>query len=281
MVGVGVVLWPTSPWREAAAVWRRAESYGFAQAWLYDHLSWRGLTPWHDCYASLAAAAALTSRIQLGPLVTTPNFRHPITVAKALLTLNDIASGRVWAGIGAGSVSSDAGALGDGPWSQRERAERFEEWTRLLVQGLSEPVTTFRGNHYSAELAAVGGSESHPPLAIAATGPRGMRLVAHYGAAWVAQDKPGLHGDGYAMVVHQLALLESACAEIGRDPGNIRRMLLTGNGDTQPLRSLAAFHACADRYEQLGFSDLVLHWPRSEEPHKADENVLEQIAACL
>jgi alkanesulfonate monooxygenase SsuD/methylene tetrahydromethanopterin reductase-like flavin-dependent oxidoreductase (luciferase family) len=281
MVGVGVVLWPTSPWQEAAAVWRRAESYGFAHAWLYDHLSWRGLTPWHDCYASLSAAATLTTRLQLGPLVTTPNFRHPITVAKALLTLNDIASGRVWAGIGAGSVSSDAGALADGPWSQRERADRFEEWTGLLARALSEPVTTYRGKYYSAELAAVGGSESHPPLAIAATGARGMRLVARHAAAWVAQDKSGPHGDGQAMVVHQLGLLESACAEIGRDPASIRRLLLTGNGDAQPLQSLAAFQACADKYTQLGFNDLILHWPRCEEPHKADARVLEQIAASL
>jgi alkanesulfonate monooxygenase SsuD/methylene tetrahydromethanopterin reductase-like flavin-dependent oxidoreductase (luciferase family) len=279
MLQVGVVLWPTLPWKQAAEVWRRAESYGFAHAWSYDHLSWRGVTPWHDCFASLAAAATITSRIGLGPLVTTPNFRHPIPVAKALITLADISGGRVCAGVGAGGLSSDAGALGDGPWSLRERAERFENWVALLDRALSEPIVTYEGRYYSAHAAAVGGASPRIPLAIAATGPRGMRVVARCADTWIAQDKPSADADGFTMVQRQLAQLETACAEIGRDPRTIRRLLLAGNGDAQPLESRTAFDECAGRYSTLGFTDLVLHWPM--QPTAANQAVLEDIAANL
>lgn len=278
---VGVVLWPTQPWRKAAGLWRRAEAYGFAHAWLYDHLSWRGVMPWHDCFASLAAAATITSRIGLGPLVTSPNFRHPVAVGKALLTLNDIAGGRVCAGLGAGGLSSDAGALGEGIWSARERADRFEDWVTLLDRVLSEPITTHSGLYYSASAAAVGGSLPRLPCAIAATGPRGLRVVARYADTWIAQDKPGPDCDGFTMVQRQITQIEAACAEINRDPRRIRRLLLVGNGDVQPLESIGAFERCVERYAAIGFSDLVLHWPLEESPQPAGARVLELIAAQL
>ena len=67
---VGVLLWPTISWREAAAQWQRVEALGFAHAFIYDHLSWRGITPWHDCYATLSAAAAVTEPEMLERIAT-------------------------------------------------------------------------------------------------------------------------------------------------------------------------------------------------------------------
>ena len=55
---IGTVMWPMQSWPEAGELWRRAEDLGFRHAWVYDHLAWRGTTPWYDAYTTLAAAAA-------------------------------------------------------------------------------------------------------------------------------------------------------------------------------------------------------------------------------
>jgi hypothetical protein len=54
-----------------------------------------------------------------------------------------------------------------------------------------------------------------------------------------------------------------------------------GNGDEQPLGSYDAFERCADRHRELGFTDLVLHWPRPDAPNDASSRVLERTAARL
>ena len=275
---VGIVVWPTAPFRETAAIWQQIEACGFDHAWVYDHLIWRGVQPWYDGYATLAAVAAVTSRIAIGPLVTTPNFRHPVPSAKMLLAIDDIAGGRLRVGLGAGSVNDDAGALGDGPWTARERADRFVEWVTLLDLLLRQSVTSHRGRYYAAENAAVGGREPRLPFAIAATGRKGLAAVAAHAQTWIAQDKPGIHGDGHDMICRQLEQLEGACADAERDPRSLGRLLLTGNGDTQPLASIDAFERCAERYAALGFTDLVLHWPGRDGSDQGALRVLEQIA---
>src|SRR6478735_6709259 len=107
---VGVIIVPEHPWAQARAEWQSLEERGFAHAWIYDHLAWRTLAdgPWYATIPTLTAAAMVTERIALGTWVTSPNFRHPVTLAKELMTLDDISGGRVLAAIGAGGMSWDA-----------------------------------------------------------------------------------------------------------------------------------------------------------------------------
>src|SRR5204863_7892682 len=76
-VRFGVVILPEERWSVAGRTWQRAESLGFDHAWTYDHLAWRSLRdrPWFAAVPVLVAAAAATTRIRLGPLVASPNFR--------------------------------------------------------------------------------------------------------------------------------------------------------------------------------------------------------------
>ena len=106
----GVLILPDAAWSSARERWLSAERMGFDHAWTYDHLSWRSLRdgPWFGSVPTLAAAAEATSRIRLGPMVASPNFRHPVTLAKELMTLDDISDGRITAGLGAGGEGFDA-----------------------------------------------------------------------------------------------------------------------------------------------------------------------------
>ena len=149
---LSTVILPVHRWVEGREVWRRAEELGFHAAYTYDHLSWRSFRdrPWFGAVPTLTAAATATGRLRIGTMVTSPNFRHPVTLAKELMTLDDISDGRLTVGIGAGGSGFDASALGRPPWSSTERADRFGEFVTLLDRLLTQASTTASGTHYSA-----------------------------------------------------------------------------------------------------------------------------------
>jgi alkanesulfonate monooxygenase SsuD/methylene tetrahydromethanopterin reductase-like flavin-dependent oxidoreductase (luciferase family) len=272
----GVLILPDASWSAARERWQSAEHMGFDHAWTYDHLTWRSLRdgPWLAAIPILVAAALATSRLRLGTLVASPMFRHPVPFAKELMTLDDVSDGRITAGIGAGGDGFDATAVRATAWSRRERTERFEEFVALLDRLLTESATSVQGRYYVAnEARSIPGCRQQPrlPFAIAATGPRGMRLAARYGETWIASDSRGAGRD----LVNRLA--ESCVAE-GRDPASIRRLVLLGQRE-RPLDSVDSFRDVAGRYGEAGFTDLVVHWPRRDEPFAADMAVLERIAA--
>jgi alkanesulfonate monooxygenase SsuD/methylene tetrahydromethanopterin reductase-like flavin-dependent oxidoreductase (luciferase family) len=289
MMRFGVVILPEYPWQEATPIWRRAEQLGFHHAWTYDHLAWRSLrdSPWFGSIPTLTAASLVTSRIRLGTLVASANFRHPVPFAKELTTLDDISGGRFTLGIGAGADGWDATMLGVPAWSRQERAERFAEFVHLSDRLLREPATSYAGRFYAADEARTyPGCVQRPriPFAIAATGPQGMRLVAKYGQAWVTtgdRERPGPVSakEGAGIVRAQLARLEAACADAGRDPGSLERLVVTGPQLEGGLSSLEAFRDAVGRYTEVGITDFVVHWPRSEGPYAADPAVFERIFA--
>lgn len=282
---VGVVLWPDEPWSRAREQWARAEQMGFAHGWVYDHLAFRGIRPWHDAYATLAAAATVTSHMRLGPLVSSPNFRHPVPTVHTAQAIEAISGGRLTLGLGSGSPdpTTDAGVLGDTPLSWRERVDRFVEWVELADRLLRHPATSYAGQHYSAGNAAAGadtgGGEPRLPFAVAALGPRAMRLAARYGHTWVTLGGPRDKAKPAAQAVReQTEHLARACAHEQRDPVTLSRLLLTGLTAERPLASLEAFRDLAGRTAEAGVTDLVVHWPRESGPFAGTERVLEQIA---
>src|SRR5258708_4171040 len=128
VVRFGIIILPDQRWRRAARRWQRAEEFGFDHAWTYDHLGWRTLVdgPWFDAVPTLTAAAMVTSRIWLGTLVASPNFRHPVSFARQLTALDDISGGRLLLGLGAGAGGDrfDARGLGGRPPSARDAGDR-------------------------------------------------------------------------------------------------------------------------------------------------------------
>ncbi|MEY2433059.1 MAG: hypothetical protein QOC92_2784 [Acidimicrobiaceae bacterium] len=283
-----MVILPEMSWRDGAGLWRRAEALGFDHAWTYDHIAWSSLrdSSWFGAVPTLAVAATVTERMRLGPLVASPNFRHPVPFARELITLDDVSGGRFVLGIGAGGQGWDATVLGQQAWSPRERADRFAEFVELTDLLLRNPTTTYEGRFYSAQDAPMRpGCVQTPriPFAVAATGPRGMRLAAEYGETWVTtgdrrpSDALLDARTGADVVRAQIARLEEACDAIGRDPSTLKRLVLTGPELDGGLASVESFRDTVGRYAAVGVTDLVVHWPRASEPYAADPTVFERI----
>ncbi|MFJ6389138.1 LLM class flavin-dependent oxidoreductase [Streptomyces sp. NPDC091972] len=288
---LSTVILPYRRWNEGGReAWQRAEQLGFHTGYTYDHLSWRTFRdgPWFGAVPTLTGAAGVTDRMRLGTLVTSPNFRHPVTLAKELITLDDISGGRVTLGIGAGGTGFDATVLGQDPWSPRERADRLAEFVPLLDRLLSEDSVSYDGDFYSAhEARNLPGCVQRPrlPFAVAATGPRGLKLAARHGQAWVTTGDPKLYEKGtpeqsVQALRGQIDRLSDTCAALGRDVRTLDKILLTGftPDRSSPLDSLDAFVDFAGRHRELGFTELVIHWPIPDSVFAADEKVFEQIA---
>ncbi|MEV6005714.1 LLM class flavin-dependent oxidoreductase [Streptomyces sp. NPDC051976] len=288
---LSTVILPIYRWAdEGREVWRRAEELGFHAAYTYDHLTWRSFRErtWFGAVPTLTAAAGVTSRMRLGTLVTSPNFRHPVTLAKDLMTLDDVSQGRVTLGIGAGGSGFDATALGQEAWSPRERADRFGEFVGLLDRLLSSEAVAYEGEFYSAgDVRNIPGCVQRPriPFAVAATGPRGLRLTARHGQAWVTTGDPALYETGtpqesLAAVRGQVERLGAACAEIGRDVADMPKIMLTGFTPDQghPLDSVDAFVDFAGKHAEVGIDEMVIHWPIAGTEFGADPKVFERIA---
>jgi alkanesulfonate monooxygenase SsuD/methylene tetrahydromethanopterin reductase-like flavin-dependent oxidoreductase (luciferase family) len=288
-VRVGLVILPTDRWSEARRLWQWAEDAGFATAWTYDHIRWGGMPdgPWHAALPLLAAAATVTTRIRLGTLVATPNFRHPVTLAREAITLDDVSGGRLDLGVGPGSEGFDAGVLGQEPWTPAERLARFGEFLEVLapiVHGWPTTLTSVRTPHYAAQDApSTPGTLQRPlPLTIAAGGPAGLRLAVAHGRSWVTIGPTGrvprTSDTVLDAVRRQCAALDDACTQAGRDPDGIGRVLLW-MPEEPLLRSADQFDELFAPYAELGFDEVVLHHPAQTGPFGGDVGAFEDIAA--
>lgn len=286
---IGVMILPEKRWSESMRQWRTADELGFDSAWTYDHISWRGLQdgPWFSALPVLTAAACATSRISLGAMVVSPNYRHPVTTAKDAIALDDISDGRFVLGVGAGAVGAgDSEVITRTKMSRRARTARFEEFVDMLDQLLRNPVTTSVGNYFSCyEARMTPGCVQQPrlPLAIAAAGNRGLALTARHGQAWVTTG-PVNWADGFTerecldAVADQVQRLRSACERICRDPAELDRILVATDFAGDFFTSPERFLDLAECYAKAGISHIVVHWPRPEGIYAGDESALHRIA---
>ncbi len=280
----GLTILPEHRWSDAAPMWRRAQELGFDHAWTYDHLVWGGLpdSPWFGTIPTLTAAALVTSTIRLGTFVTSPNYRHPVTFMRDLLALDDISGGRFICGIGAGG-DIDSGILGEPPLTARQRFERLAEFTGLLDRLLTQDHVCHRGRYFSAvDARTLPGPVQRPriPFVMAANGPRSMRLAVEYGTGWVTTGpKVETLDQWWAALARLGGRLDEALASAGRDPATLDRHLNLDSSPQFALSSVGAFEEMAGRAADLGFTDVITHWPRPDGPYAGDEGVLESVAS--
>jgi alkanesulfonate monooxygenase SsuD/methylene tetrahydromethanopterin reductase-like flavin-dependent oxidoreductase (luciferase family) len=284
-VRVGVVILPDEPWDISRHKWAKAESLGFAHAWTYDHIGWRDLIsgPWFDGLITLTAAAHETSSIRLGTHVLSANYRHPVVLSRELTAIDDISNGRLVIGIGAGGAGYDAKVLGVQELPARQRADRFREFAILLDQILVSPSTTWQGTYYSAvDARSHPGCVQHPraPLVLAANGRRSIALAASMGDGWMTNGIESANMRAWwADVAWKMATFQDSLDRQGRALSDVTTYLSVDPAPIYSMSSPTHFRAIVKQAQQLGFTDIVAHWPRRTGWYAGREEVLVQIAS--
>ncbi|MFW5470081.1 LLM class flavin-dependent oxidoreductase [Knoellia sp. CPCC 206435] len=134
------------PWPDYLDLARRVEAAGYDSIWVGDHLLYdlpSGLTRGpYEAWTTLAAVAAVTERVEIGPLVASTSFHSPAMLAKQAATVDAISQGRLIVGLGAGWNRREYDAFG---FPYDRRVSRFEEAMAIIVPLLRTGRTTFHG----------------------------------------------------------------------------------------------------------------------------------------
>ena len=215
-----VVRWPEL--REMAL---RAEAIGLDSLWVGDHLLYRdenGATqgPW-EAWSLLSALAAVTQRVEIGPLVAATGFHSPAMLAKKANTVDEISAGRLILGLGSGWNEPDYTAFG---FPFTERVSRFEEAFTVVRTLLRDGAIDFRGRFHEirdAQLLPPGPRAGGPPLMVGSIGERMLRITLPHVQLWNAwfdwfENDP-------AQLPPLLAKLDAACEAVDRDPATLGR----------------------------------------------------------
>lgn len=212
----------TARWNDLATMARLAESARFDSIWVADHLIYRfppkpSQGPW-ECWSNLAALAAITSRVELGPLVSATSYRNPALLAKMADTVDEISGGRLVLGLGAGWHQPDYDAFG---FPYDHRVSRFEEAIQIIHGLLRTGHVDFEGTYYTArdcELRPRGPRPEGPPIMIGSSSPRMLRLLAEYGDIWNAWARQNLDE-----LAADRQVVDAAMEAAGRDPATVER----------------------------------------------------------
>jgi len=273
-VRFGIVTDQNQPWPELVERWQRFEALGFDSAWDCDHFVQpsRPTGPYFEAWTLLAGLAAVTQRLRVGVLVSSNTFRHPSLLAKQAVTLDHISNGRLDIGLGAGWYAPEHPMFGLELWSPGERVARFEEAVELVHNWLTNETTSFDGKYYQLNDAPTRPKpvqQPRPPLVLGGHRPRMLRIIARYADTW--------NSFGAVDEMRERnALLDDACASIGRDPKSIVRSLYgwAAMMPSDPWASVDAFRDMVGRYAEAGVNEFLIDQPRPEQ-----ESVLERVAA--
>lgn len=210
-------------WPELISMARAAEDAGFDSVWLGDHLLYdlpdgtpRG--PW-EVYTSLAALAAVTTRVELGSLVSSLGFHDPAMIAKMSATIDGISEGRFVLGVGSGWNEREYRAFGL-PFDRR--VDRFEEAFDLVRRLLAGEAVTHSGRFYSLDRCVIDPPpvrSGGPQLMLGSNSPRMLSIGLPHVDAWnVWWSLYGNTAAGFADVV---ADVRARTVAVGRDPDDV------------------------------------------------------------
>jgi F420-dependent oxidoreductase-like protein len=233
-------------WDQWVGLARACEENGFEGLFRSDHyLSFyrpteRGAL---DAWGTITALGAVTERIRLGSMVSPVTFRHPAMLAKSVVTADHASGGRVELGMGAGWFEREHQAFGFAFPATGDRMDILAEQVEIVhrLWGADGDEVTFEGKHYRLDACPAlprPFQGPHPPLIVGGgAGPRSAAIAARWADEYdvVYVDPAGARERGDKV--------SAACEAIGRDPGEVRRSLLSMTlvgTDEKELRQRAA-----------------------------------------
>lgn len=244
--GVQLATLPPTGWQERL---QRIEAWGYDSVFWPDHFG-----PQWEPVAALAAAAAVTRRLKVGSLVYGIDYRHPIVLAKAAATIQQLSGGRHEFGIGAGWMESDYREAG----IQYERAglriERLEEAIQIIRGTWSQDKTSFAGRHYTIQdaQAAVLPRPAPPRILIGGGGPKVLAVAGRHADIVGVNPKvaegrvtaAAMQNATAERTLEKVRWVREAAAAAGRDPGalewNALVFVAAVTDDPKPLREILA-----------------------------------------
>src|SRR5438876_4418341 len=254
---------------ELRACWKIADEGGFDHVWDFDHLASIGPNgpsgPVYEGWALQAAMAEATKRARIGCMVTGNTYRHPVVLAKLAMTVDHLSGGRLEFGIGAAWNEIEHEMYGfDG---LDHRVGRLSESLQIIKSLFTQERTNFEGRYYHFKDAIANPKplqKPYPPIWIGASGQTTMRLVARHADVW------NIAGGDPDRVDELTAMLDEACAAVGRDPSEIRHPLQLGwdGKESNELLELSR------RFLEQGVTEQVVYL-RGEEPAKLAGKVAE------
>jgi len=236
--------WPDAPASigpTLARIAQDAEAAGMASLWVMDHFFQIAMIgppelEMLEGYTVLSFAAAHTSTIELGTLVTGVTYRHPGVLLKTVTTLDVLSGGRAWLGIGAAWNEEEHRGLGVPFPPLGERFERLEETLQIAHQMRAGDDSAFEGHHYRLQRplnSPAPLSRPHLPIMVGGSGEKKtLRMVAQYA------DACNIFDVGPEGVKAKYDVLDAHCQTLGRDPAEIERTVITRlalSADGRPL----------------------------------------------
>ncbi len=271
-------IWPSAflPFDAVLRIARHAEQTGWDGVWFADHFmpnepgSMPVTTPTLEAGSVVAALAAAVPRVRIGTLVYGNTYRHPAVVANMAATVDEISGGRFVLGLGAGWQENEHRRYGIELPGVRERIDAFAEAMQVIRGLLTQDRTTFSGEYYRVDdaLCEPKGVQRPIPLMVGASGERRMLpLVARTADEWNTWGLP-------ETVAHKSSIIDRACEQIGRDPGEIARTaqaLVFPEDDAARLRerlatsrmpayggTLEQIGEVVDAYAGIGLDELII-----------------------
>jgi probable F420-dependent oxidoreductase len=251
-------------WPEYLAMARAAEEVGFDSIWVGDHLLYeqpeRG--PW-EAWTLLSALAAVTERVELGPLVACAGFHPPGVLAKMAATVDEVSGGRFILGLGAGWNEREFAAFGL-PYDRR--VSRFEESFRIVRGLLAGERVSLEGDfHRADDNVLLPRPPRQVPLMIGSNGPRMLSIALPHAAWWNTWYRDyGNTPEGFAELNAKISdaaeragrdpatVKRSACAHVIVDPDNPEREI-----ETPPV-TLDGFRAHVDALGEAGADEVIV-----------------------
>jgi F420-dependent oxidoreductase-like protein len=238
---------------EMRAVWHIADEAGFDHCWNFDHFASIGargnLGDVFEGWTLLGAMAEATSRVRVGCMVTGNTYRHPGVLAKMAVTVDHLSGGRLEFGLGAAWADNEHTMFDLEFGTAGQRIARMEEACRMIKLLWGEDRASFDGEHYRLVDAVANPKpvQQLPPIWIGGSGERKtLRVVAEHADVW------NMAFGEVAEAVRLSGVLDGHCADVGRDPAEVRRSVQLFYADVETLLRQA------DDFAANGFRELIV-----------------------